>query len=277
LTSSARAPAWRVLLAPAIATTIALAILVSLGIWQLERKSWKEGLLAAINARAFGPAVEAPAERSWPSWSPVADEFRRVQLTGTLLHDREVLVHGLAEMRRGQPLQGFYVFTPLRQPDGALVFVNRGFVPTELRDPAKRAAAQATGAVVVTGLLRNPEGRGLFVPENDARRDEWFVRDLGSMAAARSLERLAPFYVDADSTPNPGGWPRGGQTRINLPNDHLNYALTWFGIALTLVGVFAAFAWKRLHPGSGDELQPQDAGDDQAYAGQPQGGGRVAE
>jgi surfeit locus 1 family protein len=277
VSASARASAWRVLLAPAIATAIVLAILLSLGIWQLERKSWKEDLLAAIDARAFGPAAQVPAEGSWPSWSPASDEFRRVQLTGTFLHEREVLVHGLAEVRRGQALQGFYVFTPLRQADGSLVIVNRGFVPTELRDPAKRANAQAEGDVTVTGLLRNPEGRGLFVPENDAKRDEWFVRDLGSMAAGRSLQRLAPFYVDADSSPNPGGWPRGGQTRINLPNDHLKYALTWFGLGLTLVGVFAAFAWKRLHPGSGDELQTQYAGDDQAYAGEPQGGRRIVE
>jgi surfeit locus 1 family protein len=276
VTGPARAAGWRVLLAPGIATLVALAILVTLGMWQLERKSWKEGLLAAIDARAFGPAVPAPTEGGWSAWSAAADEFRRVQVTGTFLHDREVQLHGLAEERRGQALQGFYVFTPLRQADGSLVMINRGIVPTALRDPATRAAAQVAGEVTVTGLLRNPEERGLFVPANDAQRDEWFVRNLGSMAAGRSLQRLAPFYVDADATPNPGSWPRGGQTRINLPNDHLKYALTWFGLALTLMGVFAAFAWKRLHPGSGDELQPQDAGDDQAYAGQPQGGGRVA-
>jgi surfeit locus 1 family protein len=277
VSTSARAPGWRVLLAPAIATAIALAILVMLGLWQLERKTWKENLLGAINARAFGPAVQAPAERDWPSWSPAADEFRRVQATGTFLHDREIQLHGLAEERRGQPLQGFYVFTPLRLADGSLLMINRGFVPTRLREPAKRAEAQPQGEVTVTGLLRNPERRGWFVPANEAGRDEWFVRDLGSMAAGRALERLAPFYVDADSTPNPGGWPRGGQTRINLPNDHLYYALTWFGLALTLVGVFAAFAWRRLHPGSGDKLQPQYPGDDQPYAGEPERGGRVAE
>ncbi len=277
MTASSGIPAWRSLLAPAIATAIALAILVTLGIWQLERKSWKESLLAAIDTRAFGTAVPAPAEGAWSSWSPAADEFRRVQLSGTFLHDREVQLHGLAEERRGQALQGFYVFTPLRKADGSLVMINRGFVPTELRDPAKRAAAQTTGEVTVTGMLRNPEARGLFVPANDLGRDDWFVRDLGSMATGRSLRRLAPFYVDADSTPNPGGWPRGGQTRINLPNDHLKYAFTWFGLGLTLVGVFAVFAWKRIRPGSGDELEAEYSGDDQAYAGQPQGGRRITE
>ena len=255
MSTSARAPHWRVLLAPAIATAVALAILVTLGTWQLERKTWKENLLGAINARAFGPAVQAPAERDWPSWSPAADEFRRVELTGTFLHDREVQLNGLAEERKGQPLQGFYVFTPLRRDDGSLVMINRGFVPTQLRDPTKRSEAQAQGPVTVTGLLRNPERRGWFVPANDAGRDQWFVRDLGSMAAGRGLERLAPFYIDADSTPNPGGWPRGGQTPLNLPNNHLQYAVTWYGIALTLVGVFAAFAWRRVKGPASAELE----------------------
>jgi surfeit locus 1 family protein len=278
VTASARAPSWRDLLAPAIATAIALSILVTLGLWQLERKAWKEDLLGAINARAFGAPVAAPSETAWGSWSAARDEFRRVQVTGTFLHDREVQLHGLAEERRGHPLQGFYVFTPLQRPDGAIVMVNRGVVPTALRDPARRAEAQATGEVTVTGLLRNPEERGWFVPPNDPAKNEWFVRNLRDMAAGRGLARVAPFYIDADATPNPGGWPRGGQTRINLPNDHLNYALTWFGLALTLVGVFAAFAWKRLYgTASGDELQAQDAGHDQPYAGQPEGGRRIAE
>jgi surfeit locus 1 family protein len=98
----------------------------------------------------------------------------------------------------------------------------------------------------VTGLLRAPETRGAFVPENDFARNEWFVRNLGDMVRARGLTRVAPFYVDADKTTNPGGWPLGGQTRLALPNDHLQYALTWFGLGLTLVGVFGTFAWRRL-------------------------------
>ena len=132
-------PRWRTLLAPGLATCIALAILLTLGVWQLQRKAWKEDLLAAINARAFGPAVAAPLQGTWPSWSPRSDEFRRVQLTGMFLHEREVQLYGLAEERRGQPLQGYYVFTPLQRPDGSVVMINRGFVPTALRDPAKRA------------------------------------------------------------------------------------------------------------------------------------------
>ena len=244
---------WRSLLAPGLASLAALAILVTLGIWQLERKAWKEGLLAAIAARSHGEPGAAVPEAEWPRWRAEDDEFRRVRLTGTFLHDREIPLHGLAEERRGQALQGYYLFTPLRLPDGAVVIVNRGFVPTPLRDPARRSEGQSGGAVVVTGLVRNPEERTAFVPANEPSRGEWFVRDIRGMAEAGGLSRVAPFYVDADSSPNAGGWPRGGQTRVVLPNDHLQYAFTWFGLAGTLIGVFGAFAWRRLLGREGDD------------------------
>lgn len=246
---------WRPLLAPGLAALIGCAILVGLGIWQLERKSWKEGLIAAIDARAYGEAVDPPSPASWPAWQPGTGEYQRVRLAGTLLNDLEVPVHGIAEAKRGQGVFGFYVFTPLRQRDDTIVFVNRGFVPVELKDAASRPAGQPSGPVTVTGLARSPEVRGAFVPANDPARREWFVRDLADMARADGLARVAPFYVDADATPNPGGYPLGGQTRLTLPNDHLNYAFTWFGLALTLAGVFTVFARRRL---SASETNPTD-------------------
>ncbi len=237
---------WRSLLAPGIATLVALAILVGLGTWQLQRMAWKEGLIAQIEARSFGEPGALPSENTWADWKAEADEFRRVRATGIFLHEHEALVHGLAPAERGAPVQGFYLFTPLRLPDGALVYVNRGFVPTELRDPSARPQSRPTGAVTVTGIMRAPEAKGWFLPDDVPAANRWFVRDQRAMAASHSLSRIAPFYVEADATPNPGGWPRGGQTRLNLPNNHLQYALTWYGIALTLVGVFGAFAWRRL-------------------------------
>ena len=257
---------WRSLIAPGLATLVALAIMISLGIWQLERKAWKEGLIAQIEARAHeGPSAIA-AEPEWPAWTAASDEFRRVRLSGTFRHDLEIQLHGLARLR-DSAVQGYYVFTPLALEGGATVLVNRGFVPTELRNPKTRAEGQVAGPVSVTGLVRAPERGGWFLPANDPGRKEWFVRSVADMARADGLERVAPFYVDADASPNPGGWPRGGQTQLTLKNDHLGYALTWFGLAATLVGVFAVFAWRRL---SGRELQPDDAGYDEADAGQTQ-------
>lgn len=246
MTDPSRSELVRSLAAPLVATTLALAVLVSLGFWQLERKAWKEGLLRQIESRAHGEPGEIVPERDWPEWRASDDEFRRVRLEGAYQADRLVALNGLAELRARQATQGFYLFEPLRRDDGSTVMVNRGFVPTELRDQAIAALRSAPPRTSVVGLVRAPETRGWFVPENEPARDRWWVRDLGDMARARGLARLAPFYVDADATANPGVWPKGGQTQLTLRNDHLQYAVTWFGLAATLLVVFAAFARSRL-------------------------------
>lgn len=237
----------RSLVLPGLATLVALAILLGLGTWQLQRKAWKEDLIAQIEARAYGEPGALVPEAEWPSWRADRDEFRKVRVTGTFLHPFEAPVYGLAQgERQGAPIQGYYLMTPLKLATGAIVMVNRGFVPTDLRDPARRPESQPSGEVTVTGLVRAPEARNPFTPNDDPARNQWFARDPRGIAAAHGLERVAPFLIDADASPNPGGWPRGGQTPLTLSNNHLQYALTWFGIALTLVGVFGAFAWKRL-------------------------------
>jgi surfeit locus 1 family protein len=246
----------RSLLLPGLAALVALAILIGLGTWQLQRMAWKEDLIAQIETRAYGePGVILP-EPEWPTWRADQDEFRKVRVTGTFLHVFEAPVYGLARgERQGAPIQGYYLITPLKLASGAIVMVNRGFVPTDLRDPATRPESQPTGEVTVIGLVRAPEARNPFTPDDDPARNQWFARDPQAIAAAHKLERVAPFLIDADASPNPGGWPRGGQTPLTLPNNHLQYAVTWYGIALTLIGVFAAFAWRRLQEPASDELR----------------------
>lgn len=243
---------WRSLLAPGLATLVALAILFTLGTWQLERKAWKEALIARIEARAH---VEPPGTPPLPAaWNADRDEYRHVRVTGTFLNDRETPVHGLAPGDEpGRALLGYYILTPLREADGTIVLVDRGIVPTERKDPATRRQGQSDGPVTVTGVLRPSQTRTLFVPENDPARGDWFTKDVPAIAAARGLKAVAPYLIEADATPNPGGWPRGGALRVELPNNHLQYAFTWYGIALCLVGVFGVFAWRRLHPESPDE------------------------
>ncbi|WP_370434398.1 SURF1 family protein [Microvirga sp. TS319] len=237
----------RSLILPGIATLIALAILIGLGTWQLQRKAWKDGLLQQIEARAYGEPGSILPESDWAGWRADQDEFRKVRVTGTFLNDLETPVYGLAPgTRQGAPLQGYYIVTPLKLPTGAVVMVNRGIVPMELKDPATRPQGRPEGEVTVTGLVRAPEARNFFTPKDDPAKNTWFTRDPQAIAQARGLERVAPFLIDADATPNPGDWPRGGQTQLTLPNNHLQYALTWYGLALTLVGVFSAFTWKRI-------------------------------
>lgn len=251
-----RPAAWRGLAAPTVATAVALAILAALGIWQLERKAWKEDLLEQVRSRAYGAPVDIPAETAWPGWQAAAGEFTRVRLSGRFQDEETVPVHGLAEIRRNQASQGYYLFTPLRRDDGTTVVINRGFVPgDQLRATLDRLPAQDDGVSEVVGLLRAPEERGWFVPENQPDRGEWFVRNLTDMAAARRLVRSAPFYVDAGASPGQAGWPAGGQTQLTLPNNHLQYAFTWFGLGGALLGVYGRFAWRRL---SGKDRESED-------------------
>ncbi|QRE76037.1 SURF1 family protein [Methylobacterium aquaticum] len=252
-----RRAALRDLIAPALASLACLVILIGLGVWQLERKAWKEALIDRIVARSrIEPPAPLPAS---DRFDPARDEFERVRATGRLLNDKETLVHGLAPGDTpGRALQGYYVVTPLRLDDGRVVLVNRGFVPTELKDVARRAAGQVEGETTVTGMLRQSEARALFVPAPNPQTGEWFNRDVAGIAAAKGLAGVAPYLIEADATPNPGGWPKGGQLRADLPNNHLQYAFTWFGLALCLVGVFVAFTLRRLR-GEAVESAPASA------------------
>lgn len=245
MTSDGKPARWRTLVAPGLAALACLGILIGLGVWQLGRKSEKEALIGRIVERSRQePPAPLPA---FDGWNAEADEFRRVVARGVLLHDKETLVHGLAPGEvPGRARQGFYVVTPLEREDGSFVLVNRGFVPTERGPPGSRKEGQVAGQTAVAGMLRASERRALFVPEPKPERGEWFHRDIAGIAAAKSLSGVAPYMIEADASPNPGGWPRGGQLRVDLPNNHLQYAFTWFGIAACLIGVFSAFAWRRL-------------------------------
>lgn len=209
---------------------IALALIatigfVALGIWQVERRAWKLDLIAKVEAGTRAAPIALADAGPWRSLDVRGAEYRRVVARGEFLHDRETLVQALTV--RGA---GFWVLTPLRTAQG-MVLVNRGFVPPERRDPATRAQAQAAGPVTVTGLTRVSEPKGGFLRTNDPAGDRWYSRDVPAIAAARGLGATAPFFVDADAAPNPGGYPVGGLTVLRFNNNHLVYALTWFGLA----------------------------------------------
>lgn len=209
-------------------TLVVLAVgFAALGAWQLERRAWKLDLIAQVEARIHA------APRPLDSWSGVGarDAYQRVRLRGVFRHDRETLVQALTE--RGA---GWWVLTPLQTPAG-VVLVNRGFVPPERRDPAARRTGAPAGETTVTGLVRLSEPGGGFLRTNDPAANRWFSRDVAAIARARGVGPAAPFFVDADATPNPGGYPVGGLTVVAFRNAHLAYALTWFALAaLSLLG-----------------------------------------
>ncbi|ATY33365.1 SURF1 family protein [Sphingomonas psychrotolerans] len=218
----------------------ALALLAAigfaaLGVWQVERRAWKLDLIERVEARIHALPATPPPVAAWPRLDMQDAEYRRVRLTGTFDHGNETLVQALTE--RGA---GFWVLTPLRTPQG-IVLVNRGFVPPERRAPQARSAGQAGGTATVTGLMRASEPKGGFLRPNDPAADRWHSRDVAAIARARNLGNVAPFFVDADASPNPGGYPVGGLTMVRFRNTHLVYALTWFALA-ALSGAAAVLA-----------------------------------
>jgi surfeit locus 1 family protein len=208
-----------------------------LGVWQIERLAWKEALIARVDQRIHAAPGEPPAPAQWPTIDPAGAEYRRVTASGHYLNDRETLVQAVTE--RGS---GFWVVTPFQTNQGFTMLVNRGFVPPENRDPRMRPAGQPAGTTTVTGLLRMTEPKGGFLRSNDPAADRWYSRDVAAIAASRGLQQVAPYFVDADRTTNPGGLPIGGLTVVAFPNNHLVYAITWFGLALMLCAwaIFAA-------------------------------------
>jgi surfeit locus 1 family protein len=198
----------------------------ALGIWQVERRTWKLGLIARVETRIHAVPAPLPPAAAWND----DQAYRRVRVTGTFLHGAETLVQAVTDYGAG-----WWVLTPLRTDTGTIL-VNRGFVPAEHRLPSTRQAGQTAGRVTITGLLRASEPGGGFLRSNDPAADRWYSRDVPAIGRARRLSRLMPFFLDADAAANPGRWPIGGLTVIAFRNNHLIYAVTWFGLALLSAG-----------------------------------------
>jgi surfeit locus 1 family protein len=228
---------FRPRLVPTLLTIPVVLVCAALGGWQLQRLEWKQALIAQREAAVTGAPVALPQTLA----DARALEFHTVVDEGVFLHDKEIFLGAIGP----KGAAGFDVLTPLREAGGRAVFVNRGFVPTELKNPTKRAAGQPTGSVRVAGLVRVPPDTkpGWFVPDNRADINYWFWLDLPAIGAAArvsddGLTNVAPFTIEADATPNPGGWPKGGVTPLVLPNDHLQYAITWFSLAVATLVIY---------------------------------------
>jgi len=236
----------RSLLLPGIVAALAFAVLIALGVWQIERKAWKENLIATLAQRmATAPSPLAP-RGEWQNLTPPADEFRRVRLRAQLDPENEARVYsGGAGLRDDVKTPGYFPFTPARLADGSTVVVNRGHVDNPNPDAALKPIAVPDGAADIVGALRWPGQPGSFVTPYSERQDLWFVRDHRAMAARYGWGEVAPFYIEMESPAPPGGVPRPGALTVKLRNDHLGYALTWFGLAAVLLGVFGFWAVRR--------------------------------
>lgn len=232
------------LIATTLIMLVCLAILIGLGVWQLQRKVWKENLIAAMTSRLDAPAQPLPSQ--WVALTQDADEFRRVSFTATFAAGEEALVYTPGSALRSDIKgPGYFVFAPARLADGRIVVVDRGFVPLGRKDNATRAQGEPRGPVNVVGYLRWPESRGLFTPADDVKGSVWYLRDQAAMAIARHWGDVAPFYVDQEEPMPPGGLPAPGRIVVKLPDNHLQYAITWFGLGAALVGVYGFWVFGR--------------------------------
>jgi surfeit locus 1 family protein len=232
---------WLGLLVPAL---LAFAALLWLGTWQLQRKAWKEALIASLTERLAAPPMALPPPATWPTLDSASNEYRRVKFRAEFENDKEALVYATASAFRPDISgQGFWVFTPARLEDGSLVVVNRGFVPNDLSNSATRPAGQISGIVETAGAMRWADARHWFTPNDDPIHNLWFLRDPATIAAAKGWAHVSPFYVEEETPMPPGGLPRPGRLVVNLPDNHLQYAITWYGLALVLAVVFVTWAF----------------------------------
>jgi len=215
-----------------IAAAIVFVLLCGLGVWQLERLQWKLDLIATVARNMTAPPLTLDQALKAPDMA-----YRRVTVSGRFDHAKESYVFATSAAGEGI----YHVLTPFTADDGRTMLVDRGAVPQSRLDPASRKAGNPDGAVRLTGVWRVLDPPGLFTPAPDRARRIWYSRDVAAIAAMDGLKLAAPVLIDADATPNPGGLPLGGQTVVTFRNQHLGYAMTWFGFALCLLGVWLAY------------------------------------
>ena len=219
---------------------------VSLGNWQVHRLAWKRALIARVDARVHAPPVAPPPRNQWPSVSAEKDEYLHVRLSGVFLHDRQTLIWAATDEG-----SGYWVMTPLRMADGSIVLINRGYAPADWCGRDGHCSPGPTGETTLMGLLRMSEPNA-FMRHNEPARNDWYTRDVPAIAAARGLHDVAPYFVDADAAPDNGTqWPEGGKTVINFPNNHLSYLITWYLLALMVLGasIYVGYGEYRLRRG----------------------------
>lgn len=231
---------------PTLITVPALALLLYLGWWQIERLQWKTDLIAELQVRAAAPAIPMPTDRRIAARDLV---FRTVKVTGHYMHEAEM--HLLNQVRDGVP--GINVFTPLMRSDGGpILLVNRGWVPYDWAGTPP-AAQVGELEVEVTGVVRIPEPPTWLTPENQPAKNDWYYADLSEMAAAAGILAVTDYYIYATDERMTSGKPRPllapdpNEWQPTLRNNHLSYAITWFSLAGALFVIYVIYhtRWRK--------------------------------
>ena len=225
---------FRPLFWPTFVALPVLLVLLWLGTWQLQRLEWKNQLIEDFESRATSAPIDLPVGAVGPEM-----EFRRLELTGSFDHTREVFMTG----RTYEGNAGFHIITPFTLNDGRIILVNRGWVSESYREQEKREFTLVEGEVTVPAILRFPGKKGYFVPENEPENGFWFTVVPSQIVAHLGLGERAEtgIYAATVRTSDTIELPIAARTETNLRNSHLGYAITWYGIACALIGVYLAF------------------------------------
>lgn len=239
----------RALIGPAVFTTLMIALLTTLGVWQLRRLAWKEALIERVETRAAAAPQALPPRAAWSSMQADDYDFLHVRASGRYDLSREALIFSAPPQGAGvEP--GYRVVTPFRLEEGGTLLVDRGFLPLSRQaDDARRR--EPSGPLTIIGVLRRPQARNIFTPTDSPQTGLFYTSDPSAMAASMKLPEAAPFTLELDprATPPEGALPRVYGRNVELTNNHLSYAITWFSLALATFGGFSFYAIGRLRRG----------------------------
>jgi cytochrome oxidase assembly protein ShyY1 len=229
-------------------TLAMLTLFIGLGLWQLQRRVEKHALIAALTERIAAEPVPLPPPSQWNALSPAKDEFRRVSFTATYQSNLDAMVYGSGSAVRDDISgPGTWAFIPARLANGKTVAVNTGFVQNTMQDRGQQDRAVArlitNEPVILTGYIRFPEAAGMLTPADEHSKRLWFTRDHLAMAQSLGWDEIAPFYIDLEQPVPASGIPKPGPIAVHLKDDHLQYAITWFGLAGAVVIAFAVW-WR---------------------------------
>jgi len=232
----------------AIFTLLMLALFVGLGVWQLQRRTEKHALIVALTERLAGAPAALPPASQWSALTPARDEFRRVRFAAAYEHAPDAMVYSSGSAIRGDISgPGTWAFLPARLADGETVVIDAGFVSNTMQERGQQDRAVSrlvTGEpVTLTGYLRFPEKAGVLTPAENLTKRLWFTRDHLAMARMLGWDEVAPFYIDLEAPAPASGVPKPGPLEVHLKDDHMQYAITWFGLAGAVVIAFAVW-WR---------------------------------
>jgi len=246
--------AFRPRLWPTLFMIPALIAMLALGSWQVKRLYWKTDLIETFEVRVAADPISAPHNiDDLNAW-----RFQRVAADGHFLNDKELHLIG----RTYEGNAGYHVLTPFVTETGLIIFVNRGWVPEAKRHAEARPNTLITDRTTIVGMIRESGVKSSrFVPDNEPHNDIWFTVKPQEMAEHLGLTgQVANYHLDiVRETPKPQALPYAANTKIEVRNEHLQYAITWFSLALTLLVIYVLW-----HRSMDRKERPEDGTEGQA-------------